>query len=39
MLSEINVLDHGYVKFVSSMGTDETIIESARMSTGRCHET
>jgi thymidylate synthase ThyX len=28
-----NVLDHGYVKYVDSMGTDETIIEAARMST------
>ena len=35
---EIRVLDHGYVRFVSSMGTDETIIEAARMSTGRGFE-
>ena len=27
------VLDHGYVKLIDSMGTDETIIEAARMST------
>lgn len=35
---EIKVLDHGYVKFVESMGTDESIIESARMSTGKGFE-
>lgn len=29
------VLDHGYVKFIGSMGSDETIIEAARMSTGK----
>ena len=29
------VLDHGYVKLIDSMGTDETIIEAARMSTGK----
>jgi thymidylate synthase (FAD) len=29
------VLDHGYVKYIDSMGTDETIVEAARMSTGR----
>lgn len=29
------VLDHGYVKFIDSMSTDETIVEAARMSTGR----
>jgi thymidylate synthase (FAD) len=28
-----NVLDHGYVKFIESWGSDERIIESARMST------
>lgn len=27
------VLDFGYVKYIDSMGTDETIIEAARMST------
>lgn len=31
----IKVLDHGYVKFIDSMGTDETIVEAARMSTGK----
>lgn len=30
-----NVLDHGYVRFVASMGTDESIIEAARMSTDK----
>lgn len=29
----INVLDHGYVKLIESWGSDERIIESARMST------
>ena len=29
------VLDHGYVKFIGSMGTDQTIIEAARMSTAK----
>ena len=29
------VLDHGYVKFVESWGSDESIIEAARMSTGK----
>jgi thymidylate synthase (FAD) len=29
----IKVLDHGYVKFIDSMGSDETVIEAARMST------
>lgn len=36
--SEIKVLDHGYVRLIDSMGTDETIIEAARMSTGRGFE-
>lgn len=31
----IRVLDHGYVKFIDSMGSDEAIVEAARMSTGR----
>lgn len=34
----IDVLDHGYVKYVDSMGTDENVIEAARMSTGRGFE-
>ncbi len=29
------ILDHGYLKLIDSMGTDETIVESARMSTGK----
>ncbi len=32
---EIRVLDHGYVRYVDSMGSDESIVEAARMSTGR----
>lgn len=34
----IDVLDHGYVKYVDSMGSDENVIEAARMSTGRGFE-
>jgi thymidylate synthase (FAD) len=30
-----NVLDHGYVKLVDFMGSDEAVVEAARMSTGR----
>lgn len=30
-----HVLDHGYIELVSHMGSDEEIIESARMSTGK----
>ena len=29
------VLDHGYVKYIGHLGTDEDIVESARLSTGR----
>lgn len=29
------VLDHGYVTYIDSMGEDSTIVEAARMSTGR----
>jgi len=32
---KIDVLDHGYVKLVTSYGSDESIIEAARMSTGK----
>lgn len=32
---EIKVLDHGYVRLVDYMGSDEAIVEAARMSTGR----
>lgn len=31
----IRVLDHGYVKWIDSMGSDERIIQAARMSTGK----
>ena len=33
--TKVQVLDHGYVTFIDSMGTDETIVEAARMSTGK----
>ena len=33
--SKVDVLDHGYVQLIDSMGTDETIIAAARMSTGK----
>lgn len=29
------VLDHGYVKYIGHLGSDESIIEAARMSTGK----
>lgn len=32
-MKHIEVLDHGYVKFIESWGSDERIIEAARMST------
>lgn len=32
---EIRVLDHGYVKLVEKWGSEESIIEAARMSTGK----
>lgn len=31
----IELLDHGYLELVTSWGTDESIIEAARMSTGK----
>ena len=31
----VKVLDHGYVKLVDWMGSDEEVIEAARMSTGK----
>ncbi len=34
-LPHIDVLDHGYVKLVTAYGGDESIIEAARMSTGK----
>lgn len=33
--SSIKVLDHGYVKLIETWGSDERIIESARMSTSK----
>lgn len=33
--SHLSVLDHGHVRFVESWGSDERIIEAARMSTGK----
>lgn len=33
--TKFQVLDHGYVTYIDSMGTDESIVEAARMSTGR----
>ncbi len=35
MMRHIKVLDHGYVETVAWMGTDETVVEAARMSTGK----
>jgi len=32
---KIDVLDHGYVEFIESWGSDERIIEAARMSTNK----
>lgn len=29
------ILDHGYVKYIAHLGSDESIVEAARMSTGR----
>lgn len=42
-LPEIKLLDHGYVRLVEPWGSDEAIVEAARMSTakgflGWCHE-
>lgn len=34
-IEPIAVLDHGYVRLVDYMGTDQSIIEAARMSTGK----
>lgn len=31
----VNVLDHGYVRLIETWGSDERIVESARMSTGK----
>jgi thymidylate synthase (FAD) len=35
MGEKIEVLDHGYVELIESWGSDERIIEAARMSTGK----
>lgn len=35
MADRVSVLDHGYLEAVESWGSDERIIESARMSTGK----
>lgn len=32
---KIEVLDHGYIELITSWGSDEVIIEAARMSTGK----
>src|SRR6185503_21212421 len=34
-MNEIKVLDHGYVKLIETWGSDERIIEAARMSTNK----
>lgn len=34
-MSKISVLDEGYVSFIEAWGSDESIIEAARMSTGK----
>ncbi len=38
MSGRIEVLDHGYVQFIESWGSDERIIEAARMSTKKGFE-
>lgn len=35
MVSLITILDHGYLSLVESWGSDERIVEAARMSTGK----
>lgn len=35
MTTEFKVLDHGYVRLIETWGSDERVIESARMSTGK----
>jgi thymidylate synthase (FAD) len=34
-IERVGVLDHGYVKIVESWGSDQRIVEAARMSTGK----
>lgn len=33
--NKVSILDHGYCQFIEKWGTDERIIEAARMSTGK----
>ncbi len=35
MINQFKLLDHGYVKFIESWGSDERIVEAARMSTDK----
>lgn len=35
MPDDVKVLDHGYVRLIETWGSDERVIESARMSTGK----
>jgi len=35
MKKEIKVLDHGYVKYIDHMGSDQAVIEAARMSVNK----
>src|ERR1044071_5802854 len=35
VMEQVQVLDHGYVKFIEHWGSDERIIEAARMSTNK----
>lgn len=35
MVDSIDLLDHGYLKYIEHWGSDERIIEAARMSTGK----
>lgn len=34
-MDKVNVLDHGYIQYIEHWGSDERIIEAARMSTGK----
>src|SRR5438876_11744578 len=35
IMEEAKVLDHGFVRYIEHWGSDERIIEAARMSTGK----
>jgi|SRR5579872_3241964 len=37
-MDDVKLLDHGYLRFIESWGSDERIIESARMSTNKGFE-